>query len=104
MAEPACRGVPRVLAGSPGWSFAGFASRFESVAGRDPGPPWFRKRSTSFSASATGAQLTQTYSGQARYYADHWIGTFRLLVAVQCIVGSISQSVVALLDPGSEWC
>jgi hypothetical protein len=32
------------------------------------------------------------------------MGPYRLIVAVQCLIGGRSQSVAALLDIGSEWC
>jgi len=46
--------------------------------------------------------LTQSYSGSARYYADYEAGPHRLVVAIECRLGELS--VYALLDTGADWC
>jgi len=46
--------------------------------------------------------FTQQYSAWAAYLADYRAGPHRLVVAVECRLGTLS--VFALLDTAAEWC
>lgn len=48
--------------------------------------------------------MTQTYRGKSSYSADHSEGPHRLLVAVPRRIGGQPDSILALLDTGSQWC
>jgi Aspartyl protease len=46
--------------------------------------------------------LTQTYAGRSRYYADRMHDQHLLFVSVACLLGN--RRVDALIDTGSQWC
>jgi hypothetical protein len=48
--------------------------------------------------------MTQEYSGRASYATDYEAFPFRLLVAVPCLVESVSERMHALVDTACEWC
>jgi hypothetical protein len=45
----------------------------------------------------------QSYRGRTRYRTFHRYGIHRLVVAVECRLEGLANSVIALLDTGAEW-
>ncbi len=48
--------------------------------------------------------MLRTFTGQASYDSDVYLGPHRLLVAVRVTIGDMATSALLLLDTGSEWC
>jgi hypothetical protein len=48
--------------------------------------------------------LSHTFTGRAVYQPDSPVEGHSLLVAVECRIGELPNSVLALLDTASEWC
>jgi hypothetical protein len=48
--------------------------------------------------------LNLSFTGCVRFYADHQAGPHRLVVAVECVVGSLDFLTYALLDSAGDWC
>ena len=51
----------------------------------------------------TGGGFTAWSSGAARYFTDHNSGSRRLSVAVNCRLGNLEVTDIALCDTGAEW-
>jgi hypothetical protein len=47
--------------------------------------------------------FTQIYNGRAYYRTFQRYGPLRLVVAVECCLDGLPNSIVALLDTGAEW-